>query len=222
MKKVAVIVDGANLIYKIRGYWSPEQRGRTPSAKSLLEFIHSALKEDEELFRIFYYDCLPFSGKVETPISRDRKDFGETDVYKVRMSLLDEIRVMSSVAFRKGEIKFRGWRLKRGVLDAVRDRRRDLEKQPLNDDDFAPNFEQKGVDMKIGLDIAWLASQRIVDKILLFGSDTDFVPALKFARTQGILIVVADMGGLHDSLREHADEVRKIDPAIFSQLHLFE
>ena len=33
--------------------------------------------------------------------------------------------------------------------------------------------------MKMGLDIAWLASKRIADRIILVTADSDFVPAMK-------------------------------------------
>jgi len=32
--------------------------------------------------------------------------------------------------------------------------------------------------MKIGLDAAWLASKRIVDRIILVTADSDFIPAM--------------------------------------------
>ena len=34
------------------------------------------------------------------------------------------------------------------------------------------------MDLKIGLDIAWIASQRLDDKLIIITADSDFVPAL--------------------------------------------
>ena len=45
---------------------------------------------------------------------------------------------------------------------------------------------QKGVDMRIGLDIASMAFKRQVDQIVLIAGDSDFVPAAKLARREGI------------------------------------
>ena len=43
----------------------------------------------------------------------------------------------------------------------------------LMDDDCKPNFEQKGVDMRIGLDIASMSSAGRIDRILLVSAGTD-------------------------------------------------
>lgn len=66
--------------------------------------------------------------------------------------------------------------------------------------------------MKIGLDVAWLASKSIVDRIILVTADSDFVPAMKFARREGVQVVLVTMGHRmvkHDLL-VHADEVRSV------------
>lgn len=47
---------------------------------------------------------------------------------------------------------------------------------------------QKGVDIRTGLDIARIAVKRIVDIIVLVTGDSDFVPVMKFARTEGIKV----------------------------------
>lgn len=56
----------------------------------------------------------------------------------------------------------------------------------LTEHDFNINFEQKGVDMRIGLDIASLSYKKQVDQIILISGDSDFVPAAKLARREGI------------------------------------
>lgn len=67
--------------------------------------------------------------------------------------------------------------------------------------------------MKVGLDVAWLSSKRIVDRIVLAAGDSDFVPAMKFARREGVQVVPVPLGHryLRRDLREHADEVREVE-----------
>ncbi|MDT5157346.1 MAG: hypothetical protein QOH51_1703 [Acidobacteriota bacterium] len=48
--------------------------------------------------------------------------------------------------------------------------------------------------MKIGLDVAWLASKSIVEKIILVMADSDLIPAMKFARREGVQVVLVTMG----------------------------
>lgn len=46
--------------------------------------------------------------------------------------------------------------------------------------------QQKGVDMRVGVDIASLAYKKQVDQIILIAGDSDFVPAAKLARREGV------------------------------------
>ena len=66
--------------------------------------------------------------------------------------------------------------------------------------------------MKIGLDVAWLSSKRIVDRIILVTADSDFVPAMKFARREGVQVVLVTMGHtlVKRELKVHADELRSV------------
>ena len=64
----------------------------------------------------------------------------------------------------------------------------------LTERDFTTSNKQKGVDMKIGLDIASLAYKRQVDQIVLIAGDADFVPAAKLARREGIDFVLDPLG----------------------------
>jgi uncharacterized LabA/DUF88 family protein len=65
---------------------------------------------------------------------------------------------------------------------------------------------QKGVDLRIGLDIAWISVKRMVDVLVLVTGDSDFVPAMKFARKEGLRVYVATMGHpVRRELKAHAD-----------------
>ena len=82
----------------------------------------------------------------------------------------------------------------------------------LNDSDFKPNFEQKGVDMRIGLDMANYASNRSVDLIALMTNDTDCIPAMKYARRSGLQVALLCIPGYAPTpeLLSHSDERRAI------------
>ncbi len=70
------------------------------------------------------------------------------------------------------------------------------------------DITQKGVDMKIGLDIASLAHKKLVDRIVLVAGDSDIVPAAKHARREGIDFVLDPMWHtITPSLREHVDAI---------------
>ncbi|WP_204245095.1 NYN domain-containing protein [Cloacibacillus sp. An23] len=54
------------------------------------------------------------------------------------------------------------------------------------EDDVTLNVKQKGVDMRIGLDIASVTYKKQVQRIVLISGDSDFVPAAKLARREGM------------------------------------
>ena len=79
----------------------------------------------------------------------------------------------------------------------------------IQESNLVLNMRQKGVDMKIGLDIASLAYKKLVDQIVLISGDSDFVPAAKLARIEGIDFIVDSLGmKINDNLIEHIDGLR--------------
>lgn len=83
---------------------------------------------------------------------------------------------------------------------------------PLTDADFDAKFEQKGVDMRIGLDMASLSATRSVELIALVTNDTDCIPAMKHARRAGLQVALVAVPGYSPApeLLEHSDFRRNI------------
>ena len=76
----------------------------------------------------------------------------------------------------------------------------------LTENDFEFHAQQKGVDMRIGIDIASLAYKKQADQIILIAGDSDFVPAAKLARREGIDFILDPMGAdIKADLFEHID-----------------
>jgi uncharacterized LabA/DUF88 family protein len=204
VKKTAVLMDLGFVIpklYKLLGK-------RKATANEIHDFAQKCvLPTDEELFRIYCYHCRPYGGTESHPLTKATKDFSATKAYKGMSKLLRDLELKDNVAFREGELSFDGWVIKRqAVQDIARTGRAPASK------DFTPDLKQKRVDMKIGLDVAWLASKGIVERIVLVTADSDFVPAMKFARREGVQVVLVNMGHRltkHDLL-VHADEIRSV------------
>jgi len=71
----------------------------------------------------------------------------------------------------------------------------------------------KGVDIKIGLDIASLAYKKLVDRSVLVSGDADFVPAAKVARREGIDFILDPLWNPIDpELFEHIDGLNTVCP----------
>ena len=84
--------------------------------------------------------------------------------------------------------------------------------QPLTDNDFHPDFAQKGVDMRIGIDMANISQNRSADLIALATNDTDCIPAMKHARRSGLQVALVTVPGyqpVHELLA-HSDFRRNI------------
>ena len=80
--------------------------------------------------------------------------------------------------------------------------------RPVTHNDLVPDMTQKGVDIKIGLDLAWIALKHVVDVIVLVTGDSDFVAVMKFARKEGLKVILSPMGhSVRRELKAHADLV---------------
>lgn len=65
---------------------------------------------------------------------------------------------------------------------------------------------KKRVDMKIGLNIASITLKKQVDQIILISGDSDFVPAAKLARREGMDFILDPMWNpIKPHLFEHID-----------------
>lgn len=78
----------------------------------------------------------------------------------------------------------------------------------MTDRDFDLDIQQKGVDLRIGLDLARLALRDTVRAVVVVTGDPDLVPAFKFVRREGVTVILETLGhNVKRSLREHADVV---------------
>ena len=78
----------------------------------------------------------------------------------------------------------------------------------MTDQDFVPDLRQKGVDMRIGIDIASITLKRQADVIVLVAGDADFVPAAKLARREGVQFILDPLRqSVSSDLSEHIDDL---------------
>lgn len=202
---VAVLLDGGHVLFELTGGAIKKQPEKLPTTKEILDLAYSCIiPEKEEIFRIYYYDCEPYSGKPRHPVSNRPYNYQTARTYIMRSTFYDKLAQEKNIAFRSGQLKFRGWNLKKSALTRLI-----KSSGRIEESDMVPNFQQKGVDIKIGLDISWLASKKVVDRIILFTGDTDFIPAMKFARREGVQVILAALrDNIKTDLKKHSDEFR--------------
>lgn len=164
--------------------------------------------ESHHLYRIFFYDCAPLTKRVHRPVSQLALHLGSSNEARLRLAIHEQLRSTRKVALRLGRLneRFSGWR---PTPDALKRWLSDPGSFAPSDDDFDLDVVQKGVDMRLGLDIASMAFKKQVDQIVLVAADADFVPVAKLARREGIDVLLDTMGGIAaQDLREHVDGTR--------------
>ena len=210
MSKTAILVDGGFFRKRARRLWgeySPEE-----TAKALFSYCKRHLSEHtqyHELYRIFYYDCPPIKKQMYHPLTGATIDFSKTEQYRWMNEFLDELKKRRKVALRLGIIDENNssFTLKYQSLKKLCSG--SIQLSELTIADFEPDIKQKGVDMKIGVDIASLAYKKQVEQIILIAGDSDFVPAAKLARREGIDFVLDPLDApIKEELFEHIDRKR--------------
>ncbi|MHC8509690.1 MAG: NYN domain-containing protein [Rhodospirillales bacterium] len=174
--------------------------------------------EGYELLRIYFYNAHPATAKIKRPVSGNSYNLGGTPRFKSAQSLHKKLVLEPHFALRMGEVALssENWTLKPRMtrqLIASQAANGSLGAKTLKDSDFNLAAGQKGVDMRVGLDIARLALRDMVRAIIVVTGDADFTPAFKFARREGVKIYLDAMGhGINPILRQHADLFLNVAP----------
>jgi len=214
MVRVAILVDGA--FYQKRantlfgqaapaGPVTAEQR-----ADELVIYcnrhLHQNSNENCTLYRIFYYDCPPSEKVIYHPLTQKSVWLKKTPLYSWSNSFHAALASKRKVALRMGELleSSAGYTLNQETVKKLC--RGEIAVKDITEADFHLDIQQKGVDMKIGLDIASIAYKHLADRIVLIAGDSDFVPAAKHARREGIDFVLDPMWHtIKASLNLHID-----------------
>ena len=206
MERIAILVDGG--FYQKRATYLFGDKTPTERANELVKYCMRHVEQDKynKLYRIFYYDCRPCDKNVYHPLTQKMIDLSKTDIHKWNTQFQAEIISKRKVALRLGELidSDTGYVIRPQALKKLC--RKDITVDDLTESDFVISLAQKGVDMRIGLDISSLATKKLVDQIVLIAGDSDFVPAAKFARREGIDFILDPMWqSVKPSLQEHID-----------------
>ncbi len=205
--RTAVLIDGGFYRKRANYFWGE----KTPKERAdelydyCMKLLHSP-SEHRSLYRIFYYDCPPINKKVYHPLLKKTIDLGRTDDYKWSMNFYDELRCKRKFAVRLGNLSENTahYILKQDAVKKLMNKT--ITVDALTESDFRFNVEQKGVDMRIGVDIISMALKKQVQQIILISGDSDFVPAAKQAHREGLDVILAPMGAvIKPDLHEHID-----------------
>ena len=122
------------------------------------DLLASDLAYPDTFFRTYYYHCLPYLSPVPTPEEEERLE-GKRRFF----SALDRL---ERFEVREGKLEFRG-------TDRETNR---------------PILEQKRLSAYLTADLVQLAVKKSIDRAVLVTGDSDFLPAMRIAQTEGILV----------------------------------
>lgn len=205
----AIMVDGG--FYRCRARTLFGEKSPGERADELVEYCRRHIRQSgSSLYRIFYYDCPPSEKVLFHPLTRQQVNLAKTPEHTWMTEFLGEIVKRRKVALRRGEEleTQEGFRLSSRATKELCSGKRSIEDLTIRD--FKAEITQKGVDMRLGLDIASLAHRHLVNQIIMISGDSDFVPAAKHARREGIDFILDPMWArVSASLNEHIDGLRE-------------
>ncbi len=160
--RTAFLIDGGFFLKRYRRLCGGRRPDEVATAlhRMCLDHLRDPWRgapNQSELYRIFYYDCPPIDKKVHNPITGKALDFSKTALSRWRQSFFEELKKRRKVAVRMGYLAHRSghWDLSQDALKRLL--RKEITIDDLTEDDVRYAMRQKGVDMRIGLDIASLA-----------------------------------------------------------------
>ena len=208
--RTAILVDGAFYRKRAKSLWgnkSPAER-----ANELNDYCYRHLNDKYEnryLYRVFYYDCPPIAKNIYNPITQKTVSLEKTPEYAWMTEFLNELKHHRKFALRMGRISDTQVHYSLKHEPTKKLLKGELKVEEITINDLELNLEQKGVDMRIGIDISSLAFKHQVNQIILISGDSDFVPAAKQARREGIDFILDPMRStIKDDLYEHIDGIR--------------
>ncbi len=212
MTRTAILVDGG--FYRKRAAYLWGIKSAEGRAKELNSYCMAHMKdvdgcENRQLYRIFYYDCAPIGRRsVFHPLTKKNVDLDKSDTYTWSLAFLSELKKRRKFALRLGELSSQAYyNLRPEITRQILMGQKTIES--LTENDFQFFAQQKGVDMRIGIDIASLSYKKQIDQIILIAGDSDFVPAAKLARREGIDFILDPMwANIKDDLFEHIDGLK--------------
>ena len=213
----AILVDGG--FYRRRAFSAFGDISAKERANELYSYCKRHLCEMvdgnlhvHQLYRILYYDCFPSEKVIYNPITKTNVNLKDSDTYKWTNEFFSNLKSKRKLALRLGRLADSQAQFVLSNKALKKLCNGTISVDDLKETDVSLSMQQKGVDMKIGLDISSLTHNKQVNQIVLISGDSDFVPAAKFARRAGIDFILDPLfAHVKPDLLEHIDGLRTCD-----------
>lgn len=192
---IAIFIDTAFVIGRLRHHLSPEDYYHASKmVESIITMVSKHVQHSEdELYRMYFYDCPPITKKVHKPISRELTDLSKSQEALFRHELHQLLNKQPKTQLRLGELSIGQdvWRLKLGVAKSLFWGKKQW--YDLTDEDFCLDVHQKGLGIQMGADMMGLALKNQVDKMVVVSGDDEFALIANKIRHEGMQLVLDSM-----------------------------
>ena len=208
MLHYAILIDGGFAKHKLGNLNQP---ATAQDFQRLIDVLRGLPElSDMHLHRVYYYDSVPLEGSRDKPLNGGKIEFSNQPVAARSKQLFAQLWKLPFVALRLGDLSFNGWAVAPKKLEKA-----EADSVLVTHADLKPQISQKGVDMRIGMDIAALTLKKQAQVIVLVTGDSDFVPAMKFARREGAQLFLAPLKhNVRPAMFEHSDLILDFDLAL--------
>ena len=213
----AILIDGPFFVKRIRQVFPQTVHYDGRSMADLVWRLSAAHlfernQPKRHLFRIFFYDSPCVDQKVTLPVSRNTVDISKTREGQFKLSFHRQLQRKRKLALRLGEpLEVDQWRLREDAQADLLGRR--ITTDELQDDDFIPVSTPRGLELRMGVDLATLAYKKQVQQVVLIAGDGFFAAGAELVRHEGIDIVLDPMWqNISEELFTHIDGLRSTCP----------
>jgi uncharacterized LabA/DUF88 family protein len=157
MARFALFIDGGYLDKLCELHFAGLRISFERLPLEVTRVVNESTSEPLDLVRTLYYHCPPYQSEPPTAEERQR-----TANFR---RFADRLKYIDNFDFREGRLALRGYDKTSGE----------------------PIFQQKRIDLLMGLDFALLSAKQRVTHIGLLAGDSDLVPAVQIAKQEGVV-----------------------------------
>jgi len=178
------------------GYLEKLMQKRFDSIRIDMGRLSEVLADGSDVLRTYYYHCPPYLGPQSGDADHQR--------YQNKQRFFTMLNSLPSYQVRLGKLEFRG-------VDRLTDK---------------PIFQQKRVDIMLGVDMVELAATRQIQRAILLAGDSDFLAVVEAVKRHGVRMVLwhGPRGGesntVHDELWDACDIRHELTVQLMQELAL--
>lgn len=213
----AILVDGPFFIRRIRQIFPSSVHHDARLMADLVWRLSAAHlfernQPKRHLFRIFFYDTPMMNGKVTLPVSKQNIDLSKSKEGQFRSAFQRQLQRKRKLAVKLGEpATIDNWKLSEDAQADLLAKRIGID--DLQDDDFVPDTITRGIELRMGVDLASLAYKKQVQQVVLLTGDGAFASAAELLRHEGIDVVLDPMWqNISEDLFTYIDGLRSTCP----------